>query len=173
MKHIIILGDGMADWPIPALGGKTLLQAAHTPFMDLLAREGRTGMLRTVPDGFHPGSEVANLSILGYDLPAVYEGRGALEAASIGVDLQPGDLALRCNLVCIEGEALKNHSAGHIHTEEAAELIRFLQGKLGSERVHFHTGVAYRHLLVIKGGDKRIRCTPPHHGPRHPLRPPP
>ena len=171
MKHIIILGDGMADWPIPALGGKTLLQAAHTPFMDLLAREGRTGMLRTVPDGFHPGSEVANLSILGYDLPAVYEGRGALEAASIGVDLQPGDMALRCNLVCIEGEVLKNHSAGHIHTEEAAELIRFLQEKLGSERVHFHTGVAYRHLLVVKGGDKRIRCTPPHDVPLHPFRP--
>ncbi len=171
MKHIIILGDGMADWPIPALGGKTLLQAARTPFMALLAREGRTGMLRTVPDGFHPGSEVANLSILGYDLPAVYEGRGALEAASIGVDLQPGDLALRCNLVCIEGEVLKNHSAGHISTEEAGELIRFLQEKLGSEQVHFHTGVAYRHLLVIKGGDKRIACTPPHDVPLHPFRP--
>ena len=101
MKHIIILGDGMADHPLPSLGGRTLLQAAHTPWMDLLAREGRCGRLITVPPGFHPGSEVANMSVLGYDLPSVYEGRGVLEAASMGVDLAPGELAMRCNLVCI------------------------------------------------------------------------
>lgn len=171
MKHIIILGDGMADWQNESLGNRTLLQAAKTPYMDKLAREGRVGRLATVPDGFHPGSEVANMSILGYDLNKVYEGRGALEAASIGIDLKPGDMALRCNIICIEGEILKNHSAGHITTEEADVLIKFLQDKIGSERVHFYTGVHYRHLLVIKGGDKRIVCTPPHDVPLQPFRP--
>ncbi len=171
MKHIIILGDGMADWSVPSLGGKTLLQAAHTPNMDRLARLGRTGRLITVPQGFHPGSEVANMSVLGYNLPQVYEGRGVLEAASMGVDLVPGEMAMRCNLVCLEGDLLKNHSAGHITTEEADELVRFLQDKLGDDRVSFHTGVQYRHLLVVKGGDKRIACTPPHDVPQKPWRP--
>ncbi len=171
MKHIIILGDGMADWPVEALGGKTLLQHAHTPNMDRLARLGRNGLLTTVPDGFHPGSEVANMSVLGYNLPKVYEGRGPLEAASIGVELQPGEMAMRCNLVCIEGEILKNHSSGHITTEEADELIQYLQKELGDDRVCFHTGVQYRHLLVIKGGNKQIDCTPPHDVPLHPFRP--
>ena len=171
MKHIIILGDGMADHPLPQLGGRTLLQAAHTPWMDLLARQGRNGRLVTVAPGFHPGSEVANMSVLGYDLPTVYEGRGSLEAASIGVDLAPGDMAMRCNLVCLEGDLLKNHSAGHITTEEADTLIRFLQERLGDERVHFYTGVQYRHLLVIRGGDKRLDCTPPHDVPLQPWRP--
>ena len=171
MKHIIILGDGMADHPIASLGGKTLLQAARTPNMDRLARQGRCGRLLTVLPGFHPGSEVANMSVLGYDLPKVYEGRGPLEAASIGVELQPGDMAMRCNLVCIEGDLLKNHSAGHITTEEADVLIRYLQDRLGSERVHFYTGVQYRHLLVVKGGDKHLVCTPPHDVPLQPFRP--
>lgn len=171
MKYLIILGDGMADWPVPALGGKTLLQYAHTPNMDRLARLGRTGMLRTVADGFHPGSEVANMSVLGYDLHEVYEGRGVLEAANIGVNLAPDEIAARCNLVCIEGDILKNHSSGHITTEEADVLIRYLQKHLGDERVSFHTGVQYRHLLVIKGGDKRIHCTPPHDVPLQPFRP--
>jgi 2,3-bisphosphoglycerate-independent phosphoglycerate mutase len=171
MKHIIILGDGMADWQVESLGNRTLLQAANTPYMDKLAREGRVGRLATVPAGFHPGSEVANMSILGYDLNKVYEGRGALEAASIGVDLKPGEMALRCNIICIEGEILKNHSAGHITTEEADVLVKYLQEKLGSERVKFFTGVHYRHLLVIKGGDKRIVCTPPHDVPLQPFRP--
>lgn len=171
MKHIIILGDGMADWPVESLGGKTLLQAAHTPYMDKLARLGRTGRLKTVADGFHPGSEVANMSVLGYDLPTVYEGRGPLEAASIGVDLKPGEMAMRCNIICIEGDKIKNHSAGHITTEEADELVKYLQEHLGDERVRFHTGVQYRHLLVIKGGDKYIECTPPHDVPLQPYRP--
>ena len=171
MKHIIILGDGMADHPVPSLGGRTLLQDARTPWMDLLARLGRNGRLVTVAPGFHPGSEVANMSVLGYDLPTVYEGRGPLEAASIGVDLAPGDMAMRCNLVCLEGDLLKNHSAGHITTEEADTLIRFLQERLGDERVHFYTGVQYRHLLVIRGGDKRLDCTPPHDVPLQPWRP--
>lgn len=171
MKHIIILGDGMADWPVKSLGGKTLLQHAHTPYMDKLARMGRNGLLSTVAEGFHPGSEVANMSVLGYNLPKVYEGRGSLEAASMGVDLQPGEMAMRCNLICVEGEILKNHSAGHITTEEADVLIQYLQEKLGDDRVRFYTGVQYRHLLVIKGGSKQLDCTPPHDVPLKPFRP--
>ena len=175
VRHLIILGDGMADWHVPALGGKTLLQYADTPAMDWLAAHGRNGLLKTVPDGFHPGSEVANSSILGYDQHVVYEGRGPLEAASIGVELAPDDLALRCNLVCIEGDILKNHSCGRLETEEGDQLIRYLNEHLASDpryggRVRFYTGVQYRHLLVIKGGDKRILCTPPHDIPLQPWR---
>ena len=171
MKHIIILGDGMADWAVKSLDNQTLLQHAHTPYMDTLARKGRTGRLITVAPGFHPGSEVANMSVIGYNLPKVYEGRGPLEAASIGVDLKPGEMAMRCNLVCIEGEILKNHSSGHITTEEADELIKFLQQELGNDNVHFYTGVQYRHLLVVKGGNKQLDCTPPHDVPLKPFRP--
>lgn len=161
----------MADWPVEALGGKTLLQAADTPNMDRLAQMGRNGRLITVPEGFHPGSEVANMSVLGYDLPKVYEGRGALEAASIGIDLKPGDMAMRCNIICIQNGNIKNHSAGHITTEEADVLIRYLQEQLGNDRIHFYTGVQYRHLLVVRGGDKRLVCTPPHDVPLKSFRP--
>lgn len=161
----------MADEPIEALGGKTPMQYADTPYMDKLAELGVTGRMKTVADGFHPGSEVANMAVLGYDLPTVYEGRGVLEAASIGYDLKPGEMAMRCNLICVEGDILKNHSSGHITTEEADELIHFLNDQLGSDRIHFHTGVSYRHLLVVKGGNKHLDCTPPHDVPLHPFRP--
>lgn len=113
MKHIIILGDGMADWPVESLGGKTLMQYAKTPYMDKLAGMGRTGRLKTVADGFHPGSEVANMSVLGYDLPKVYEGRGPLEAASIGVDLKPGEMAMRCNIIALKAIILKPFCRTH------------------------------------------------------------
>lgn len=171
MKTIIVLGDGMADEPIEKLGGKTPLQYADTPNMDYLAANGVTGRLKTVADGFHPGSEVANMSVLGYDLPTVYEGRGVLEAASMGVQLAPDEIAMRCNLVCIEKDILKNHSAGHITTQEADELIKFLNKQLGTENIHFYTGVSYRNLLVIKGGNKHLKCTPPHDVPLQPFRP--
>lgn len=161
----------MADWPVESLEGKTLLQYAHTPYMDMLAAKGRTGMLSTVPDGFHPGSEVANSSILGYDQAEVYEGRGPLEAASIGVDLADDDMAIRCNLICINGDNIKNHSAGHLTTEEADVLIKYLEEQLGTDTVHFYTGVQYRHLLVIKGGNKHLSCVPPHDVPGKPWRP--
>lgn len=170
MKHIIILGDGMADEPIPALGGRTPLQAARTPNMDALARVGRSGLLDTIPEGFAPGSEIANLSVLGYDLPRVFEGRGALEAASMGVPIAPGEMAMRCNLITIQDDKIKNHSAGHIATAEARELIAFLQEKLGDDTVSFYPGVSYRHLLKIKGGNKALRCTPPHDVPGTPFR---
>lgn len=162
MKYIIILGDGMADEPLEKLGGKTPLQAANTPHIDKLARMGKTGMLDTIPPGMHPGSEIANLAVMGYNVPEVFEGRGVLEAASMGVELNEGDLALRCNLICVENNTIKNHSAGHISSEEAAELMTFLNKKLGNEMILFYPGVSYRNLLVIKGGNKEINCTPPH-----------
>ena len=169
MKHIIILGDGMADEPCPELGGKTPIEAADTPALDRLAKLGRSGLLATVPDGFSPGSEIAHLSLLGYNLPEVFEGRGTLEAASMGIDIEPGEMAMRCNLICIaEDGTIKNHSAGHISTEEASELIGALNKALGDEKTRFFPGVSYRHLLKIKGGDKRILCTPPHDVPGTP-----
>lgn len=165
MKYIIVLGDGMADEPIEALGGLTPLQAAKTPMMDWLAKNGRVGRLNTVPDGFHPGSEIANLSVLGYDVSEVFEGRGSLEAASMGVDIRDDEMAMRCNLICIENGKIKNHSAGHITTEESVELMRFLQEKLSDGRVSFYPGVSYRHLMKIKDADKNLNCTPPHDVP--------
>ncbi len=165
MKHIIILGDGMSDLPEVEKGGLTPLMAANTPNMDRLATLGRSGMLKTIPDSLHPGSEVANLAVLGYDVEAVFEGRGVIEAASMGIELHPGDLALRCNLICIEEGKIKNHSAGHISTDEANELIAFLNQHLGNDHVRFYPGVSYRHLLVIKGGNKELKCTPPHDVP--------
>lgn len=172
MKHLIILGDGMADHPVARLGGKTLLEHADTPALDRLAREGRCGMLVTVPDGFSPGSEVANTAILGYDLNEVYEGRGPLEAASIGYEMEPDDLAMRCNIITLgtEGEIV-NHHGGHLTTEEGTELINFLNDRLGSDRVKFIPGIQYRHLLVIKGGNKHVDCAPPHDNPGKQWRP--
>lgn len=171
MKYIIILSDGMADEPIVGLGNKTPLQAARTPYIDLLAEKGCSGMLDTIPEGMSPGSEVANMSVLGYDVPAVYEGRGVLEAASMRVEIGKEEMAMRCNLVCLEGDLLKNHSAGHISTIEATELIRFLNEKLSNDRLLFYPGVSYRHLLKMKGGNKQIICTPPHDIPQKPFRP--
>ena len=170
MKYIIILGDGMADEPIGSLGGRTPLQAACKPSIDRVAALGRRGMLATVPAGFAPGSEIANLSVLGYDLPKVFEGRGSLEAASMGVRIEDGEMAMRCNLLTIEQGRIKNHSAGHITSEEAAELIVFLQKELGGGDANFFPGVSYRHLLKLKGGDKRIATTPPHDVPGTPYR---
>lgn len=170
MKYIIILGDGMADEPIGSLRGRTPLQAASKPSIDRVAALGRSGMLATVPAGFAPGSEIANLSVLGYDLPKVFEGRGSLEAASMGVRIENGEMAMRCNLLTIEQGRIKNHSAGHITSEEAAELIVFLQKELGGGDANFFPGVSYRHLLKLKGGDKRIATTPPHDVPGTPYR---
>ncbi len=162
MKYIVILGDGMSDQPELEHNGLTPLMAAHIPHIDRLAAEGRSGLLKTIPERLHPGSEVANLAVLGYDVEAVFEGRGVIEAASIGVNLEEGDLGLRCNLICISDEKIKNHSSGHISTAEADELIQALNAAFGNEKVHFYTGVSYRHLLVIKGGNKSLKCAPPH-----------
>ena len=165
MKHIIILGDGMADHAVERLGGKTLLQYANTPNMDKLAREGQTGRLITVPDGFHPGSEVANSSIMGYDQNEVYEGRGPLEAASIGYEMEPTDLAMRCNIINVNDGRIITHNGGNLETADARVLIDYLNEHLGSDRVKFITGIQYRHLLIIKGGSKYVECAPPHDHP--------
>lgn len=170
MKHIIILGDGMADHAVARLGGKTLLQYADTPYMNLLARQGRTGRLMTIPAGLHPGSEVANATILGYDMTKVYEGRGPLEAASIGYNMRPDDFAMRCNIVCLERGLIKNHHGGHLTSDESTDLIGLLNARLGSDRVRFIKGIQYRHLLVVHGGNKHICCAPPHDHPNEPWR---
>ncbi len=171
MKHLIILGDGMADHPVERLGGKTLLQYAHKPMMDHLAREGRTGRLITVPEGFPPGSEVANTAILGYDLNKVYEGRGPLEAASIGYEMRDDDLALRCNIITLEDGRIVTHNGGNLQTADAALLIDYLNEHLASDRVSFIAGIQYRHLLVIRGGSKHIVCAPPHDHPNEAWQP--
>ena len=179
MKHIIILGDGMADHPIERLGGKTPLQAADKPCMDWLAQHGCTGRLITVPQGFPPGSEVANTAILGYDLNKVYEGRGPLEAASIGYEMRADDLALRCNIITLTDGKIVTHNGGNLQTADAHLLIDYLNQELaapinrelGSERVRFIAGIQYRHLLIIRGGSKHIVCAPPHDHPGEPWQP--
>ena len=165
MKHIIILGDGMADHPVEKLGGKTPLQFANTPYMDLMAKNGKCGRLLTVPEGFSPGSEVANTAILGYDLNKVYEGRGPLEAASIGYEMEADDLALRCNIISLKDGKIITHNGGNLQTDDAQVLIKYLDEHLGNERVKFIAGIQYRHLLIIKGGNKNIECAPPHDHP--------
>jgi 2,3-bisphosphoglycerate-independent phosphoglycerate mutase len=161
----------MADHAIERLGGKTPLQYADKPMMDRLAREGRCGRLVTVPEGFPPGSEVANTAILGYDLNKVYEGRGPLEAASIGYEMAPDDFAIRCNIITLEDGKIITHNGGNLETQDADVLIKYLNEHLGSDRVKFITGIQYRHLLVIKGGNKHIVCNPPHDHPNEEWRP--
>jgi 2,3-bisphosphoglycerate-independent phosphoglycerate mutase len=165
MKYIIILGDGMADHPMESLGGKTPLMVADTPNIDALCGKGRTGQLITVPEDMPPASDVANLGVLGYDVHEVYEGRGVLEAASMGVEIGPDDMAMRCNVICIENGNIKNHSAGHITSEESSQLIETLNQELASDTIQFYPGVSYRHLLVMKHGVKDLICTPPHDVP--------
>lgn len=165
---MVIIGDGMADRPLKELGGKTPLEAAFTPNMDKLAREGLIGRVRTIPEGFPPGSDVANLSILGYDPKKYYSGRAPLEAASMGVPLEDDDVAFRCNLVTLKYNKqhtraiMEDYSAGHISSEEARQLIEAIQEALGNEKIRFYPGVSYRHLCVIKNGPEKAECVPPH-----------
>jgi len=163
MKYIIFVPDGAADYPVKQLNGRTPLQAAHKPHIDKLACISRCGLFKTIPDGFQTGSAVANLSILGYDPLKYFQGRGVLEAASMGVSLDTDDVALRCNTVCVEDGIMRSHSAGHITTKESGELICALNTALGSSRIKFYPGVSYRHLLVLKGGySPDVECFPPH-----------
>ncbi|PLX96821.1 MAG: cofactor-independent phosphoglycerate mutase [Desulfuromonas sp.] len=166
MKYIILLGDGMADEPNDQLGGKTPLEVANTPNMDRMSRGGRVGLAATVPDGFHPGSDVANLSVFGYNPAECYSGRSPLEAASMGVELAPEDVAFRLNFVWLEAHFGKlymgDFSAGHITTEDSRELIATLQAELGGDEFNFYPGVSYRHLLVWKNGKDQLTFTPPH-----------
>jgi len=159
MKFVVLLGDGMADHPIKSLGGKTPLQVARKPNMDMIARDGKNGLAATVPEGKPPGSDVANLSVMGYDPNKYYSGRAPLEAASIGVHLSEDDIAFRCNLVTVNNGIMVDYSAGHITSDEARELIRAVQPLMPARRLY--PGVSYRHLLVLKAGAEAI-CTPPH-----------
>jgi 2,3-bisphosphoglycerate-independent phosphoglycerate mutase len=166
MKSIVLLGDGMSDEPHPELDGKTVLQHAKTPNMDYIASQGECGLAYTVPKGYHPGSDVANLSVFGYDPASCYTGRSPLEAASMGVQLEPNDVAFRVNLVTLTANHGKiymdDFSADHISTEEARVLMETLQAELGGDDFHFYPGVSYRHLMVWKGGRDKLTFTPPH-----------
>ena len=166
MKFIILQGDGMADYPLDVLGGKTPLEAARTPNMDWLAARGVYGLAHVIPKGFPPGSDVGNMSIMGYD-PAVYHtGRSPLEAASMGVTLGPKDIAFRCNLITLTGHGsdtvMEDFTAGHITTEEARTIIADLAGALGGDGIEFYPGVSYRHLMVWRNGKEKMQTTPPH-----------
>jgi len=166
VKYIIVQGDGMADYPVDSLGGKTPLEAAETPHMDWLASHGIFGLAHTIPEGLPPGSDVGNLSILGYDPHLYHTGRSPLEAASMGVALKPEDVAFRCNLVTLrregDGSVMEDFTAGHISSEEGADIIRDLNQKLGNESLNFYPGVSYRHLMVWRGGKETMKTTPPH-----------
>ena len=167
MKYILLIGDGMGDLPVAELGNKTPLEAAHKPAMDRLAREGELLLVRTVPEGYHPGSDVANLSLLGYEPEKYYTGRAPLEAASMGVAIADEEIAFRCNLVTVEYQGqdrviMRDFSAGHISTEEAGQLIRAVQDACGNELRTFYPGISYRHLLVHKEGFPELTTVPPH-----------
>ena len=167
MKYIIFIGDGMADLPIEELGGKTPLQAAKTPNLDKLSNIGRAGQLITLVNDLPLGSDVANLAILGYDVRKCYTGRGPLEAAALGIKLNENDIAFRCNTICVEGNKIKNHSGGHIPTEESRQLIETINKKFGTENLKFYPGFSYRHIMVLSGEkfSADIDCTPPHDVP--------
>jgi 2,3-bisphosphoglycerate-independent phosphoglycerate mutase len=171
-KYVVIVGDGMADYGIDSLDGKTPLMVARTPHMDWMARHGEIGLVRTIPNGLNPGSEIANLSIFGYDPLRFYTGRGPLEAASLGIKLGPADIAFRCNLVTLKFDKSKtimeDFSAGHITDEEAKQIILDLDKELGTEKIRFYAGVSYRHVMVFRNGTsqfsslEKLELTPPH-----------
>jgi 2,3-bisphosphoglycerate-independent phosphoglycerate mutase len=165
-KYIVLVGDGMADYPIEGLGMRTPLEAARTPNMDFIAKNGCLGQAKTIPDKMTPASDVANLSILGYDPKKYYSGRGPLEAANLGIELEDDDVAFRCNLITTGADTLLDYSAGHINSLEANTLIKFVDQKLGNNKVRFFPGISYRHLLLVKRGAElklqNLKCWAPH-----------
>ena len=175
MKYIMLVGDGMGDYPLPELDGKTPLAAARTPYMDWVADNGEMGTVKTIPDGCETGSDTANLSLMGYDPRRVRTRRGPLEAASLGVVLEPNDVAFRCNLVTLNqegsGMVMGDYSAGHISDEEAEDIIREVNQAVGNGTFRFYPGVGYRHLMVWKGGSATVDTTPPHDITGQPIRP--
>lgn len=166
MKYTVLVGDGMSDYPLEELGGRTPLEAARTPNMDYIAKYGQLGRVKTIPDNMSPASDVANISILGYDPKQYYTGRGPLEAANLGIELEDDDVAFRCNLVTVSGDRLTDYSAGHISSQEAKILIEFIEQKLGTNKIRFYPGVSYRHVTVVKRGHEQhleyLKCIPPH-----------
>ncbi len=170
MKFAIVLPDGAADEPIPELDGKTALEAARIPNMDWIAATGRSGLVKTVPDGFTPGSDVATLSVIGYDVKTHYTGRAPLEAVANRIPVGADDMVFRCNLVTIVDGRMEDFSAGHISQAEATQIINDLQAAMGNDRISFHVGVGYRHLMVVKGGiSMKAKCQPPHDIPGQPV----
>lgn len=163
MKYCIVVPDGLADYPIDKLSGRTPVEAARTPFLDFLAQNGQLGLVKTIPNGFPAGSDVANLTLLGYSPREYYSGRAPLEAASIGIKLNDDDWAFRCNFITATGDVLEDFCAGHIKTDEASVLIKLLNEKFGNDSIQFYTGKSYRHIMVYKGAQKMdARCFPPH-----------
>lgn len=162
MKYVVLVGDGMADYPVDELGGMTPLEAAKTPNMDYIVKNGQAGIVRTIPRRMAPASDVAILSILGYDPLKYYTGRGPLEAKNLGIELEEGDVAFRCNFITATGDKLVDYSAGHITTKEAHILIDHLNKKLGSESIKFYPGVSYRNLMVVRNLGLNAKCVPPH-----------
>lgn len=166
MKYIVLVADGMADYPIAELGNRTPLEAARTPNMDYIARQGRLGRVKTIPDNMSPASDVANISILGYDPKRYYTGRGPLEAANLGIEMDHDDVAFRCNLVTIANDIMIDYSSGHISSKEAVVLLKAVGQELGSDKFRFYPGISYRHLLLVKKGAdehlEEINCTAPH-----------
>lgn len=171
MKRVVVVPDGASDDPLDELDGRTPLEKARTPNMDLLARQGRVGLVRTVPEGMEPGSDVALLSVMGYDPALHYTGRAPLEAASIGVSLDPSDVAFRCNLVTVQDDTLVDYSAGEISSEEARTLMVLISEKLSDSRIQFYPGVSYRNLMVWRGGSDEVRTVPPHNIMGQPIEP--
>ncbi len=161
-KYVIIIPDGAADEPIEQFGGKTVLEAADIPNIDKISATGRQGLVKTVPDGMEPGSDVAQMSLLGYDPRQYYSGRAPIEAVARNIKLSLDDWVFRCNLVTIADGKMVDHSAGHISTAEGSKLIQELDEQLGNDKIRFHTGVSYRHLLVFKGYDFNVQTYPPH-----------
>jgi len=162
VKHILLVPDGMADRPLDELGGKTPMQVARKPNMDYLATNGQVGIVHTIPPGMDPGSDVAAMSLLGYDPRKYYTGRAPIEAAAMRIPLDAKDVAFRCNLVSSDGETMIDYSGGHVSTEEARELITLVNEKLGNGRISFYPGVSYRHIMVWRGGSPDVKTTPPH-----------
>ena len=162
VKYILLVPDGMADRPLDELGGRTPMQVARKPNMDRLAAEGRVGAVHTIPDGMDPGSDVAAMSLMGYDPREYYTGRGPIEAVSMQIPLDPNDVAYRCNLVSSDGETMIDYSGGHVSTEEARELMTLVREKLGTSKLSFYPGVSYRHIMVWRDGAWDVKTTPPH-----------
>jgi len=170
MKHLILIPDGAADLPIKELNNKTPLEAASKPNIDRLTEIGCCGIMETIPKGFPAGSEVANLSILGYSVEKCYQGRGVLEAASLGIKIESDEIVFRCNTIYVENGVIVSHSAGHISTEETRELIRSLNEKFSSKKIRFYPGLDYRHILILKGDfSSEVECFPPHDNIGHPF----
>ena len=176
MKYVLLIGDGMADYPVPGLGNRTPLEIARTPNMDLIAHDGIGGRVRTIPRGMDPGSDVANLSIMGVDPKRYYTGRGPLEAASLGINMSDDELAFRCNFVTVADDEMVDYSGGHISSEEGKALIEFITEKFAGRGVSFYPGVSYRNLMVVsekllQDGHGKLHCVPPHDITGMPIRP--